>query len=153
MWVKKEKIWLIHYLQFVLDFKLTPLKRKSLPSRRVKANQAILKLKELKNITLILHAIVFFSSFAHTYRLSFNSCLWTISKEYLINTISLLWKGKIHYNDTNIFKLIWIYKMSRKKHGIWSLNKRKVVTKKKGFYLMTKDLQSQYESSRAPSKW
>lgn len=33
MWVKKEKVPVIHYLKFVLDFKLTALKRKSLLTR------------------------------------------------------------------------------------------------------------------------
>lgn len=48
MWVKKEKEPVIHYLKFVLDFKLTALKRKSLLTR-LKAGKSIFKLKQLKN--------------------------------------------------------------------------------------------------------
>lgn len=60
MWVKKEKVPVIHYLQFVLDFKLTTLKRKSLLIRlkEVQAKQAIFKLKQLKNTSWILHVVI-----------------------------------------------------------------------------------------------
>lgn len=44
MWVKKEEVPVIHYLQFVLDFKLTALKKKVIAYKikRAQAKQAIL---------------------------------------------------------------------------------------------------------------
>lgn len=48
MWVKKEEVQVIHYLQFVLDFKLTALKIKLFLSGRVRAKQAILNETTLK---------------------------------------------------------------------------------------------------------
>lgn len=51
MWVKKEEVPVIHYLQFVLDFKLTALKRKSLLARLkdYKRSRPFLNQKRLKN--------------------------------------------------------------------------------------------------------
>lgn len=50
MWVKKEEVPVIHYLKFVLDFKLTASKRVIAHKiKRIQAKRAIFKPKQLQN--------------------------------------------------------------------------------------------------------
>lgn len=66
MWVKKEDASVIHYLKFVLDFKLTALKRKSLLTRlkRVQAKEAIFKPKQTQEYIMNFTCSHFCSTFA-----------------------------------------------------------------------------------------
>lgn len=69
MWVKKEEVQVIHYLQFVLDFKLTALKIKLFLTGGVLAKQAILNETTLKKKGHELCMGSFFYTLA--YKLSF----------------------------------------------------------------------------------